>query len=176
MFVLSFSSGNRIGVITFGIFRVTTINHQECIKFVPQNNPSDVMWRISSCESSRKIQGQTQTQSGEEMQDTWGKIQERRMMICSHHQHWKWSKSFTRQCWSGELWKKCQTELNVVVTAVSGPVVRHMDKTHTRYDTNGYLRITHDRGRCNGIEMISRDSLNKSSLFRYFILCVVWLD
>jgi len=61
-------------------------------------------------------------------------------------------------------------------TAVSGPVVRPTDETHTRCDTNGYLRITHDRGQCNGIEMISRDLLNKSSLFRYFILHVVWLD
>ena len=51
-----------------------------------------------------------------------------------------------------------------------------MSETHARCDTNGYLRFTHDHGRCNGIEMISRDSLNKSSLFRYFILCVVWLD
>jgi len=54
--------------------------------------------------------------------------------------------------------------------SVSGPVVRPTDETHTCCDMNGYLRITHDRGRCNGIEMISRDSLNKSSLFRYFIL------
>jgi len=48
---------------------------------------------------------------------------------------------------------------------VSGPVVRPTDETHTRCDTNGYLRIIHDRGRCSGIEMISRGSLNKSSLF-----------
>jgi len=58
-------------------------------------------------------------------------------------------------------------------TIVSGPVVLPTDETHTRCNTNGYLRITHDCGRCNGIEMISRDSLNKSSLFRYFILYVV---
>jgi len=59
------------------------------------------------------------------------------------------------------------------MTNVSRPVVRPTDETHTRCDTNGYLQITHDRGRCNGIEMISQDSLNKSSLFRYFILYVV---
>jgi len=56
---------------------------------------------------------------------------------------------------------------------VSGPVVRPADETHARCITNGYLRIRHDRGRCNGIGMISRGSLNKSSLFRYFIPHVV---
>jgi len=56
---------------------------------------------------------------------------------------------------------------------VSGPVVRPTDETHARCITNGYLRMKHDRGRCNGIGMISRGSLNKSSLFRYFILYVV---
>ena len=56
---------------------------------------------------------------------------------------------------------------------VSGPVVRHTDETRARCFTNGYLRIQHDLGRCNGIEMISSRSLNKSSLFRYFILYVV---
>jgi len=45
---------------------------------------------------------------------------------------------------------------------VSGPVVRPTDETHTRCITNGYLRMKHDRGRCNGIGMISRGSLNKS--------------
>jgi len=59
---------------------------------------------------------------------------------------------------------------------VSGPVVRPADETHTRCITNGYLRMKHDRERCNGIGMISRDSLNKSSLFQYFTLCAVWLD
>ena len=59
---------------------------------------------------------------------------------------------------------------------VSGPVVRHTDETRARCFTNGYLRIQHDHRRCNGIEMISSRSLNKSSLFRYFILYVVWLD
>jgi len=59
---------------------------------------------------------------------------------------------------------------------VSGPVVRPTDETRARCFTNGYLRIQHDHGRCNGIEMISSRSLNKSSLFRYFILYVVWLD
>jgi len=48
---------------------------------------------------------------------------------------------------------------------VSGPVVRPMDETPTRCFTNGYLRIQHDRGRCNGIGMISSRSVNKSSLF-----------
>jgi len=38
---------------------------------------------------------------------------------------------------------------------VSGPVVRHTDKTRACCFTNGYLRIQHDLGRCNGIEMIS---------------------
>jgi len=56
---------------------------------------------------------------------------------------------------------------------VSGPVVRPTDETHTRCFTNGYLRIQHDGRRCNGIGMISSRSLNKSSLFRYFTLCVV---
>jgi len=56
---------------------------------------------------------------------------------------------------------------------VSGPVVRPMDETHTCYITNSYLRMKHNRGRCNGIGMISRGSLNKSSLFRNFILYVV---
>jgi len=59
---------------------------------------------------------------------------------------------------------------------VSGPVVRPTDETHTRCITNSYLRMKHDRGRCNGIGMISRGSLNKSSLFRHFTPCVVWLD
>jgi len=70
----------------------------------------------------------------------------------------------------GDKFQKILRELR---ENVSGPVVRPTDETHTRCDTNGYLRITHDRGRCNGIEMISRDSLNKSSLFRHFILYVV---
>jgi len=48
---------------------------------------------------------------------------------------------------------------------VSGPVVRPTDKTRARCITNGYLQMKHDRGRCNGIGMISRGSLNKSSLF-----------
>jgi len=56
---------------------------------------------------------------------------------------------------------------------VSGRVVQPTDGTHARFITNGYLRMKHGRGRCNGIEMISRGLLNKSSLFRYFILCVV---
>jgi len=56
---------------------------------------------------------------------------------------------------------------------VSGPVVRPTDETRARCFTNGYLRIQHDHGRCNGIEMISSQSLNKSSLFRYFMLCAV---
>jgi len=59
------------------------------------------------------------------------------------------------------------------VDSVSGPVVRPTDETPTRCFTNGYLRIQHERGRCNGIGMISSRSLNKSSLFRYFILHVV---
>jgi len=50
---------------------------------------------------------------------------------------------------------------------VSGPVVRPTVETHTRFITNGYLRMKHGRGQCNGIEMISRGSLNKSSLFRF---------
>jgi len=56
---------------------------------------------------------------------------------------------------------------------VSGPVVRPTDETRARCFTNGYPRIRHDLRRCNGIEMISSRSLNKSSLFRYFILYVV---
>jgi len=56
---------------------------------------------------------------------------------------------------------------------VSGPVVQPTDETHARCITNGYLRMKHDRGQCNGIGMISRGSLNKSSLFRYFILYLV---
>jgi len=56
---------------------------------------------------------------------------------------------------------------------VSGPVVRPTDETRTRCFTNGYLRIQHDCGQCNGIGMISSQSLKKSSLFRYFILYVV---
>jgi len=56
---------------------------------------------------------------------------------------------------------------------VSGPVVRPTDETRARCFTNGYLRIQHDHRRCNGIEMISSRSLNKSSLFRCFILYVV---
>jgi len=36
---------------------------------------------------------------------------------------------------------------------VSGPVVRPTDETPTRCFTNGYLRIQHDRGQCNGIGM-----------------------
>jgi len=59
---------------------------------------------------------------------------------------------------------------------VSGPVVRPTDEARARCFTNGYLRIQHDHRRCNGIEMISSRSLNKSSLFRYFMLHVVWLD
>jgi len=59
------------------------------------------------------------------------------------------------------------------IKAVSGPVVRPTDETRARCFTNGYLRIRHDLRRCNGIEMISSRSLNKSSLFRYFILHVV---
>jgi len=59
------------------------------------------------------------------------------------------------------------------IVLVSGPVVRPTDETPTPCFTNGYLRIQHDRGRCNGIGMISSRSLNKSSLFRYFMLCVV---
>jgi len=39
--------------------------------------------------------------------------------------------------------------------AVSGPVVRPADGTHARFITNGYLRMKHGRGQCNGIEMIS---------------------
>jgi len=49
--------------------------------------------------------------------------------------------------------------------AVSGPVVQPRVETHTRFIMNGYLRMKHGRGRCNGIEMISRGSLNRSSLF-----------
>jgi len=56
---------------------------------------------------------------------------------------------------------------------VSGPVVRPTDETRARCFTNGYLRIQHDHKRCNGIEMISSLSLNKSSLFRHFMLCAV---
>jgi len=56
---------------------------------------------------------------------------------------------------------------------VSGPVVRPTDETRARCFTNGYLRIQHDHRRCKGIEMISSRSLNKSSLFRYFILYAV---
>jgi len=59
------------------------------------------------------------------------------------------------------------------LTVVSGPVVRPTDETHACCITNGYLRMKHDRRRCNGIGMISRGLLNKSSLFQYFILCVV---
>jgi len=61
-------------------------------------------------------------------------------------------------------------------SSVSGPVVRPTDETHTRCITNGYLQMKHDCERCNGIGMISRDSLNKSSLFRHFIPHAVWLD
>jgi len=57
--------------------------------------------------------------------------------------------------------------------AVSGPVVRPADETRARCFTNGCLRIQHDLRRCNGIEMISSRSLNKSSLFRHFTLCAV---
>jgi len=63
------------------------------------------------------------------------------------------------------LFSSCDALCFASGEGVSGPVVRPTDETHRRCDTNGYLRITHDRGRCNGIEMISRDSLNKSSLF-----------
>jgi len=56
---------------------------------------------------------------------------------------------------------------------VSGPVVRPADETHTRCTTNGHLRMKHDCGRCNGIGVISRGSLNKSSLFRHFMLHAV---
>jgi len=56
---------------------------------------------------------------------------------------------------------------------VSGPVVQPADGTHARFITNGYLRMKHSRGQRNGIEIISQGLLNKSSLFRYFILCVV---
>jgi len=45
---------------------------------------------------------------------------------------------------------------------VSGPVVRPTVATHTRFITNGCPWMKHGRGRCNGIEMISRGSLNKS--------------
>jgi len=56
---------------------------------------------------------------------------------------------------------------------VSGPVVRPTDKTHARFITNSYLQMKHGRGRYNGIEMISRGLLNKSSLFRYITLYAV---
>jgi len=57
---------------------------------------------------------------------------------------------------------------------VSGPVVRPRVKTHARFITNGYLRMKHGHGRCNGIEMISRGSLNKTELtLSFFILYVV---
>jgi len=58
----------------------------------------------------------------------------------------------------------------ILFICVSGPVVQLTDEAHTRSIMNGNLRIKHDRGRCNDIGMISRGSLNKSSLFRYFIL------
>jgi len=66
----------------------------------------------------------------------------------------------------------CYSPINVYAL-VSGPVVRHTDETRARCFTNGYLRIQHDLRQCNGIGMISSRSLNKSSLFRYFILYVV---
>jgi len=53
------------------------------------------------------------------------------------------------------------------VSYVSGPVVQPTVGTHARFITNGYLRMGHGRERCNGIEMVSRGSLNKSSLFRF---------
>jgi len=60
-----------------------------------------------------------------------------------------------------------------VTPPVSGPVVRPTDETRARCFMNGYLRIQHDHRRCNGIEMISSRSLNKSSLFRHFMLHAV---
>jgi len=66
-----------------------------------------------------------------------------------------------------------KTPPNTNDEGVNGPVVQPTDETHTRCFTNGYLRIQRDRGRCNGIGMISSRSLNKSSLFRYFKLCAV---
>jgi len=48
---------------------------------------------------------------------------------------------------------------------VSGPVVQPAVETHTHFITNGYLQMKHGHGQCNGIEMISRGLLNKSSLF-----------
>jgi len=57
--------------------------------------------------------------------------------------------------------------------AVSGRVVRPADGNHARFIANRYLRMKHGHGRCNGIEMISRGLLNKSSLFRYITLHAV---
>jgi len=56
---------------------------------------------------------------------------------------------------------------------VSGPVVQPTDGTHACFIMNGYLWIKHGCGQCNGIEMILQGLLNKSSLFRFFILYIV---
>jgi len=69
-----------------------------------------------------------------------------------------------------------QARRTVKSKCVNGPVVQPTDEAHARCITNGYLGIKHDRGRCNCIGMISRGLLNKSSLFWYFILYIVWLD
>jgi len=61
------------------------------------------------------------------------------------------------------VWDRC----------VSGPVVRPADEPLARCITNGCLRMKHNCGRRNGIGMISRGSLNKSSLFRHFTLRTV---
>jgi len=57
--------------------------------------------------------------------------------------------------------------------SVSGPVAQPADETHARCFTSGCLRIQRNHGRCNGTEMISSRLLNKSSLFRHFMLCAV---
>jgi len=56
---------------------------------------------------------------------------------------------------------------------VNGPVVRPTDRTHAHFIMNGNLRMKQGRGRRNGIEMISRGLLNKSSLFRCITPCAV---
>jgi len=69
--------------------------------------------------------------------------------------------------WAGPFFPALMRSVFASGEGVSGPVVGPTVKTHTRFITNGYLRMKHGRGRCNGIEMISRGSLNKSSLFRF---------
>jgi len=79
-----------------------------------------------------------------------------RTLICC--QRWGAEETFIKKTFSRDL---CFASGE----GVSGPVVLPTVETHERFITNGYLRMKHGRGQCNGIEVISRGSLNKSSLF-----------